>query len=181
MIPVCDKGRAFLNTTKNSKADVTDHERLEDATFNRLGDTTAATVLTGAHSNTTGTHGRVSIGVQAGVSSVTSSGTWDLQQMDNQNEAETPGTGVSIGVLAGQQVDGIIASGPGNFFEGGELALVSIIIMKSIALHLDLGSNITVTGGTFRTIYGDFHELPEEFERSVDLESCLLAEERFAD
>jgi len=180
MISVCDnQGRALFNTTKNSKADVTDRERLEDANLNRLEDTTAATVLTGAHSNTTGTYGRVSIGVQAGVSSVTSSGTWDLQQMDNQNEAETPGTGVSIGVHAGQQVDGKMASGPGNFFKGGELALVSIIIMESIALHLDLGSNITVTGGTFRIIYGDFHKLPKEFERSV--ESCLLAEERFAD
>jgi hypothetical protein len=96
-----------------------------------LDNTTAATVLTGAHSNMTSTHGHISIGVQVGIPSVTSSGTWDLKQMDNHNEAETPGTGVSIGVDAGQQVDGKI--GPGSFFEGGEL--VSIIIMKSIALH----------------------------------------------
>jgi hypothetical protein len=48
------------------------------------------------------------------------------------NEAETRGTGVSIGVDAGQQVGGKI--GPGSFFEGGEP--VSIIIMKSIAPYI---------------------------------------------
>lgn len=129
MISVCDnQGRALFNMTKNSKADVTDRERLEDANLNRLEDTTAATVLTGAHSNTTGTHGRVSIGVQAGVPSVHLSGTCDLQQVDD--EAETRDTGASIGVDAGQQVDGRIGSG--SFFQGGEL--VSMIIIKLFRL-----------------------------------------------
>ena len=118
------QGRTFPSKTKysTSKADVT--ERLEDANLNGLDE---AIVSTGAHSNTTGTHGRVSIGVQAGFPSVTSSGTWDLKQMDN--EAETRGTGVSIGVDARQQMGGKI--GLGSFFEGGEP--VSIIIMKSTA------------------------------------------------
>ena len=68
MILVFFKGHALSSKTKYSasKADVT--ERLEDANLNGLDD---ATVPTGAHSNTTGTRGRVSIGVQAGVPSIT--------------------------------------------------------------------------------------------------------------
>jgi len=168
------QGRSLSNKMKysTSKADIT--KPLEDANLNGLDDTTAATALMGAHSNMTGAHGRISIGVQAGVLSITSSGTCDLKPTDN--EEETWGTGVSIGVDAGQQVGGKIGSA--GFFEGGELVSI-IIVKKYCALYLDLGSNITVTGGTFRTIYGDFYELPEEFKQSV--KSCLLAEERFAD
>ena len=125
MIPVF-QGCALFKKTKDSasKADI-NRERLEDA--NRVksnGLDTAATVSKGAHSNTTGTHGRVSIGVQAGAPSVTLSGTCDLKQVDDG--AETRDTGVSIGVDAGQQVGGEI--GPGSFFKGGEP--VSIIIME---------------------------------------------------
>lgn len=122
------QGRALFKKTKDF-----DRERLEDASLNALEDTTAATASTvvhstGAHSNTTGTHGRVSIGVQAGVPSVHLSGTCDLQQVDD--EAETRDTGASIGVDAGQQVDGRIGSG--SFFQGGEL--VSMIIIKLFRL-----------------------------------------------
>jgi hypothetical protein len=100
--------------------------------LNGLDDITASTVSTAVHLNTASTHGRVSIGVQAGVPSVTSSRAWDLKQMDN--ETETWGTGVSIGVDAGQQVGGKI--GPGKY----------------CALHLDLGSNITVYGGFYKLL-----------------------------
>ena len=69
------QGRGLSNKTKysTSQADVT--ELLEDTNLNGLDDSTAATVLMGAHLNTTGAHGCVLIGVQANVPSVTSSGT----------------------------------------------------------------------------------------------------------
>ena len=68
------QGRTLSDKTKYSasKANVT--ERLESANLNSLDNSTTATVSTGAHSNTTGTHGCVSIGVQVGVPSVTSLG-----------------------------------------------------------------------------------------------------------
>ena len=156
-----------------SNADI--GERLEDANLNSLDNTAIAIVPTGGHSNTT-SYGRVSIGVQVGVP-----GNNEAETRDTDADELTFGVegeicrSVSVGVDAGKQVGGKIEMG--SFFEGGEL--VSITTCHDHVLHLDLGSNITVTGGNFKTVYGDFYELPEEFKRSV--KSCHLTTERFAD
>jgi len=186
------QGRALSNKKKYSTPSANVAERLEGTSLDCLEDATTATISqsTGAHSNTFG-YGRVSIGVQAGVPAVTSTGTYDITQRNNEAETrdvdeltcgveggeveEETCRGISVGVDAGQQVGGKIEMG--NFFQGGEL--VSITTCHDHILHLDLGSNITVTGGNFRTVHGDFYELPEEFKRLV--KSCHLTAERFAD
>ncbi|KIM48628.1 hypothetical protein M413DRAFT_20987 [Hebeloma cylindrosporum] len=142
------KGHGLSNKTSSiAKAAIV--ECLEDVNVDGLGDTSA-------HSNTGGAQGWVLIGVQASMPSV--GGAWERNK---EHEAEARDLDVndltcgverkvcrcvSGGVDAGQQVE--VSIRMGSFFQNG--------------------NNITVNGGSFKTVYGDFYELPEEVKRSVN-------------